>query len=199
MSWEPPQGSFTVQPHTGFVPWPKAAQEPAKPIVPAWHNDEELKRRFGIELAKHKPFEAGLAVFGEDTNSALWASWNWLADPLVVATKDAYAQNIELNEKLLDKEQFAAKMLQLADEKDPSGRFYILEGKDRLAAYKLFAEVQGFIGKLSIDASTNNITNNELKIILVKAEKIEQVAPTVIEQEPEKVALPLNLKLVGSR
>lgn len=202
MSWEPPQGSFIVQPvqpHTGFIPWPKAAQELPKPIVPAWHNDEELKRRFGIELAKHKPFEAGLAVFGDDTNSALWASFNWLADPLVVATRDNYTQNIELSEKLLDKDAFAAKMLKLADEKDISGRFYILEGKDRLAAYKLFAEVQGFIGKLSIDASTNTFTNNELKITLVKPEKQEQIAPTVIEQEPEIVALPLNLKLVGSR
>jgi hypothetical protein len=170
-----------------------------KPIEPAYRSDEGLKRLFGVEWAKNpKPFEAALIVFGEDTNAALWVSWNWLTDPIVLASKDAYAQNTELNEKLLDKDQLAARLLQFAEEKDVSGRFYVLEGKDRLAAYKLFAEIQGFIGKLSIDASTNNFTNNELKLTLVRATKIEQ-EPEIIEQEPViENTLPVNIKLVSN-
>lgn len=201
MSWEPPSGSFVVEPlKPAFKPWPKQEPMPDKP-EPAWRSDENLKRLFGIALAKspRNAFEAALEVFPTETNHALWASWNWLADPLVVATKDAYAQNIELNEKLLDKSQLSARLLKFAEEKDPTGRFYILEGKDRLAAFKLYAEVQGFIGKIAIDASTNNFTNNELKITLVKPQKIEEVVTTVIEQEPEAVTLPVNLKLVNSR
>jgi len=203
----PPQGSFEVK-APAFAPWSKpiddlpssANAEPCKPEH-AYRSDEGLKRLFGVEWAKNpKPFEAALVVFATDTNAALWVSWNWLTDPIVIAAKDAYAQNAELNEKLLDKEQLAARLLQFAEEKDISGRFYILEGKDRLAAFKLYAEVQGFIGKLSIDASTNNFTNNELKITLVRPDPIEEKAAKVIEHEPEiENALPISLKLVNSR
>lgn len=205
MTWQPPSGSFVAEPlpiKTVFQPWPK--QEIASAEINssdlAWRNDTELKKLFGIALAKHaKPFEAALEVFLENTNKALWVSFNWLADPLVVSTKDAYAQNIELNEKLLDKSQLSARLLKFADEKDPTGRFYLCEAKDRLAAFKLFAEVQGFIGKAADVSINNNFTNNELKITLVKPQKIEEVVATVIEQEPEAVTLPVNLKLVNSR
>ncbi len=197
VAW-PPVGTFEVK-GIAFQPWAKPIGEAARSEEPAYRSNEGLKRLFGVELAKNpKAFEAALVVFGEDTNAALWASWNWLTDPLVIAAKDAYAQNTELNEKLLDKDQLAARLLQFAEEKDVSGRFYILEGKDRLAAYKLFAEIQGFIGKLSIDASTNNFTNNELKLTLVRPEPIKQEAATIIEHEPEiKHSLPINLKIVS--
>ena len=200
MTWQPPSGSFTAAPIAAFQPWAKPAIEPEKqPVEPAWRSDEGLKKLFGIALAKHeKPFEAALEVFPDDTNRALWASWNWLNDPLVVASKDAYAQNIELNEKLLDKDALAARLLKFAEEKDASGRFYICEAKDRLAAYKLFAEVQGFIGKVNIDASTNHFTNNELKLVLVKPQQQEKITK-IIEPETEiDNSLPVNLKLVNS-
>jgi hypothetical protein len=201
--WTPPEGSFSVEPLPAPKPSPWVLMPTAavpSSVEPAWRSDEGLKKQFGIELAKHETaFDAALEVFPNDTGAALWASFHWLSDPVVVAAKDTYAQNIELSEKLLDKSQFAAKMLKLADERDPSGRFYILEGKDRLAAYKLFAEVQGFIGKLSIDASTNHFTNNELKLTLVKAVQKETVE--IIQEEPdlEPTVLPHNLKLVNSR
>ena len=201
MTTWPPSGSFTVAPIAAFQPWAKPDIEPAKAPEPAWRADEGLKKLFGIALAKHeKPFSAALDVFPDDTNAALWASYHWVNDPVVVASKDAYAQNIELSEKLLDKEQLAAKLIKFAEEKDASGRFYICEAKDRLAAYKLFAEIQGFIGKIAIDASTNNFTNNELKITLVKPEIQEKITAKVIEAEPDlEDALPINLKLVNSR
>jgi hypothetical protein len=194
--WQPPEGSFSVQP-IGFKPW---STPDVKPIEPAWRSDEGLKRAFGIELVKHpKPFDAALEVFPTDTNAALWVSFNWLNDPLVVASKDTYAQNIDVKSNLLDKEQLSVKLLKLAEEKDPSGRFYICEAKDRLAAYKLYAEVAGYIGKIAIDASTNHFVNNELKLTLVKAVQKETVE--IIEAEPdlEPTVLPLNLKLVNSR
>lgn len=201
--WTPPEGSFSVEPLPSAKPSPWVLMPTAdvpKTVEPAWRSDEGLKKQFGIELAKHpKPFDAALKVFGADTNAALWASFNWLHDPLVVASRDTYAQNIELSEKLLDKDQLAARLLKFADERDPTGRFYICEAKDRLAALKLYAEVQGFTGKLSIDASTNNFTNNELKLVLVPAPEKET---KVIEAEPEELSapiLPLNLKLVNSR
>lgn len=189
--WRPPQDSFSVEPIPDQQA-PKAIPEPS------YRSDEGLKKLFGCALAKHpKPFDAALEVFPNDTNAALWVSWNWLTDPVVIAAKDAYAQNAELNDKLLDKNGLAARLLKFAEEKDPTGRFYICEAKDRLAALKLYAEVQGFLSKINIDASTNNITNNELILTLVKAEK-EKVIATVIEPEIElDDELPSNLKLVS--
>lgn len=199
MPWECPQGSFSVEPlkPSPWVAMPTA--EAPSPVEPAWRSDQGLKRQFGIELAKNaKPFEAALAVFPKETNNAVWVSWNWLNDPLVVASRDSYAQNVELNENILDKDQLAARLLKFAEEKDPSGRFYICEAKDRLAALKLYAEVQGFIGKLSIDASTNDFTNNELKLTLVKAVQKETVEIIEDEADLEPTVLPLNLKLVAN-
>ncbi len=193
--WTIPEGSFSVEPlKPAFQPWPK--QETVPEVEPAWRSDDALKRAFGIALAKlDRPFDAGLEALG-DANRALWASNYWVNDPLVVATKAANAQNVET---LLDKDQLSAKLLKFAEERDPTGRFYICEAKDRLAALKLYAEIQGYTGKLSIDASTNNFTNNELKLVLVPAPEKEI---KVIEAEPEEISapvLPLNLKLVNSR
>jgi hypothetical protein len=192
-------GSFSVEPATKS-PWQQMAVSDVPRAEEAYRSDPGLKRLFGIALAKHKkPFDAALEVFPDNTNHALWASWNWLTDPLVVASRDAYAQNIELSEKLLDKDGLAARLLTFAEEKDPTGRFYICEAKDRLAALKLFAEVQGYIGKVNIDASTNTFTSNELKITLVKPQKAEEKVATVIENEPElETKLPINLKLVAA-
>ncbi len=200
VAW-PPVGSFEVK-TIGFQPWAKPMGELSKlnEPEPAYRSDQGLKRLFGIEWAKNlKPFEAALVVFGDNTNAALWVSWNWITDPVVIAAKDAYNQNTELNEKLLDKDQLAARLLKFAEEKDVSGRFYVLEGKDRLAAYKLFAEIQGFIGKFSIDASTNSFTNNELKITLVKPDTIIKKETKIIEQEAEiENNFPIDIKLVSS-
>lgn len=198
MSWERPTGVFKIEPIKPS-PWSiMPVSEPPKQDI-AYRTDEGLKRLFGIELAKNsKAFEAALVLFPDDTSKALWVSWNWLTDPLVVASKDAYAQNVELNEKLLDKDALAAKLLTFADEKDATGRFYICEAKDRLAALKLYAEVQGFVGKVNIDASTNNFTNNELKLVLVKAEKQTTLTKTIELEEILPTELPSNLKLVSS-
>jgi hypothetical protein len=186
--WQPPTGSFIVD-------RPVEAS-----FALAYRTDESLKKLFGAALQRYsKPFEAALEVFPSDTNAALWVSWNWLTDPVVIEAKASAGQNTELNDKLLDKAALALRLLEFAEEKDPTGRFYICEAKDRLAAYKLFAEVQGFIGKIAIDASTNNITNNELKITLVKANK-EKLEVSVQEPELEiDNELPANLKLVSAK
>jgi hypothetical protein len=94
-------------------PWTVAA---AAPEVQAYQTDENLKKQFGIELAKAaNPFEAGCKVFGEETSKALWVSFNWLNDPIAIASRDIYLKTVELNQPPLDKEQLAAKVLALAE------------------------------------------------------------------------------------
>ena len=74
--------------------------------------------------------------------------------------------------RLLDKEGLAAKLLECADEKIvKTGQVqYANDAKDRLGFFRLYAEVMGFVGKASIDATANNFTNNEMKVVLVKPE-----------------------------
>jgi hypothetical protein len=190
-------------------PWTvgSAAAQQA-PVIQAYQTDENLKKQFGIELAKAKnPFEAGCKVFGEDTSKALWASFNWLTDAVVIASRDIYLKTLELSKPPLDREQLAAKLLALADEKilSQSGVMIpTIEAKDRIAALKLYSEVLGYTGKVEIDNSTKTINNNKLEIILVKA---EDKKPVVIDNAPnvkseilnEKTPPPITLKLVAAR
>lgn len=183
---------FTVEkPNVWSNAWGQSTED--------WKHDEALKRAFGAELLRHqKPFQAALALIA-DTGHALWASVHWLADPIVLAAKEA-AHNANAGANFLDKDALAATLLKFAEEKDPTQRFYVVEAKDRLAAYKLYAEIQGFIGnKIDINASTNTI-NNVMQIKFVKPEKTQE---TIVEASSDdnqaEAKLPINLKLVSAR
>lgn len=175
----------------------------AIPVVQAYQTDENLKKRFGIELAKStNPFEAGCKVFGEETNKALWASFNWANDAIVIASRDLYLKTLELSTPLLDKDQLAAKVLAIADEKILKNGVYVpsIEAKDRILALKLYSEIAGYTGKVEIDNSVKNITNNELTIKLVKPEnKISTIenAPNAKSEMANENSSPITLKLVG--
>lgn len=188
--------AFSVQPSTGWGnPF---AQSSSKVLPDGWQDDEARKKLYGIELSKgrNNPFQAACVLF-EDTSQALWASQHWINDPVVIAAKNEHKS---LNaEDLLDKDALARKLLNFADERDHTGKFYISEAKDRLAALKLYAEVQGFIGKIDINASTNTFTNNVMSIRLVKPEP--QQDNKIIEHDSEPVmenSLP-KIKLVSNR
>lgn len=199
--FEPAGGWNTTVPPVS--PWTVNAAP--QDVKPAYQSDENLKKQFGIELAKStSPFEAGCKVFGEETNKALWASFNWVIDPIVIASRDIYLKTVELSQPPLDKEQLAAKVLALAEgEKvERNGvKLSTIEAKDRIAAYKLYSEILGYTGKVEIDASTKNFTHNEMIIKLVKAEDRKT---TVIDQVPKSELKneinnsPITLKLVGN-
>lgn len=200
--------SFVVEQPKG---WPTAAPvvspwaNTPEPVAQPYQNDEKLKKAFGIELAKSSnPFEAACKVFGEETNKALWASFNWLTDPLVIASRDIYLKNLELNQKPLDREQLAAKVLALAEGEKVSVNGVMrptIEAKDRATFFKLYSEILGYTGKVDIDNSTNNITNNELTIKFVKAEdkpsKVIDVVPNVKSEITNNENVPI-IKLVKS-
>lgn len=180
---------FVVEANAQSWVKPVAAAIPAKPEIP---NEEEAKKAFGIELARsNRPFDAANLVFPENVRIALWVSQNWLSDPIVNAAKDLYGETLKLNKPILDKEQLADRVLQEAND--------LPEGKDRIAALKLYSEIAGYTGKVSIDASTKNYTHNEMTVKLVRA---EEKSSQTIENSPieeineENNALPIKLKLV---
>ena len=175
----------------------------ANPVVQAYQTDEKLKQQYGIELAKtSNAFEAACVLFKEETNKALWVSFHWLTDPIVIGSRDAYLKTLELNAKPLDREQLAAKLLALSEEKILKNGVMVptIEAKDRIAALKLYSDILGYTGKVEIDNSTKNFTHNELTIKLVKAEdKKPSVinAPNVKSEMTNENSLPVSLKLVS--
>jgi hypothetical protein len=192
-------------PAVAASPWAVGAVS-AKEEAPGYQSDEELKKRYGTELAKvQNPFEAGCKLFGEETNKALWVSFNWINDPIVVASRDIYLKTVELSQPLLDREQLAAKVLVLAE-----GEKILINGKlvatvdpkDRLAAYKLYSDIAGYTGKVEIDNSVKNITNNELTIKLVRAENNKPVvidnAPNIKSEMTNEDQSSIKLKLVAA-
>jgi len=202
--------AFIVEPLSPVLasPWATGAAS-AKEEAPAYQSDENLKKQYGIELAKaQNPFEAGCKIFGEETSKALWVSFNWINDPIVVASRDIYLKTVELSQPLLDREQLAAKVLVLAEGEKIliNGKMIAtVEPKDRLAAYKLYSDIAGYTGKVEIDNSVKNITNNELTIKLVKAEDkkpvvIDNNAPNSKSEmtNEEDQQSPIKLKLVAA-
>lgn len=184
----PTGGWSTVVPPVS--PW--TTQQQTKP---KYADDEQLKKLFGVEWAKcEKPFEAACKVFEIDTSAALWIASNWLTDPVVIAAKDVYLKEVNAKSALLDKDEFAAMLMQTAKE----GK---LEDKELINILKLYADVRGFLNK---DTNTiNNFNNNEgLKVVFVKAAPVEM--PTIAPVSNEKSVIsndlpsPLKIKLVSN-
>jgi hypothetical protein len=205
MSWAS-NFHFDVTPKPEVSPWASGAiASQAVAIDTSFQNDENLKKLYGVELAKgSNPFEAAKTVLGEN-DKAVWASFNWLSDPVVLASRDVYLKTLQASVPPLDREQLAARVLTLAE-----GEKVNIDGverptikaTDRIAAFKLYAEIMQYTGKVEIDNSTKTFnTNNELKIVLVRP---VDKKPTVIDQAPnvkseimnDKTPLPISLKLV---
>ncbi len=218
MAWERPTGTLTIErpkadvfaPTGGWndklntkSPWQNGAIQQAP--KPAYQDDENLKKQFGIELAKAtNSFDAALKLFPDDTSKSLWISYHWITDPIVIAARDVYLKTMELSSVPLDREQLAAKVLALSEEKILSPKFGCMvptiEAKDRIAALKLYSEILGYTGKVEIDNSTKTIIN-ELTVKLVrpeaKAASIINQAPNIKSEILNENPSPITLKLVS--
>ena len=170
--------------------------------VTSWKDDEELKAQFGCALAQgfKNSFEAACSIFGKETNKALWASTKWLEDEIVIKAKEEYSSVVASKDILLDKTALSHKLLAFADERINfnGNSVYAAEAKDRLAALKLYADIQGFIAK---DSSSTIINNSPkfMEIKFVEPDKKEVVKTIEHESSIEDVLenSPIKLKLVG--
>lgn len=156
-----------------FIVEPPGWGELPKPAKPVFEESDVNKKLYGVELAKGlTAYEAAKAVFPEGQGVCVWVAQNWIAEPVVIAAKDEYLQAIDAKSKNLDKEQFLAKVMDFYDATYEIGgtKRYVNEGKDRLAALKLYAEAKGFVNKNTIEIDNIKTTNNFVGIKLVKPE-----------------------------
>lgn len=172
--------------------------------VTSWKDNAELKQQFGVELAKNhpNPFIAACQVFGKESQKALFASINWLTDEIVLEAKQNYIDVVSAPKKILDREQLSFKLLDFADQKVifNGNEIFAAEAKDRLAALKLFAEIQGYINNKTEINNTINNRPNFMEIKFVEPDKKEIPAIEHESNFKEENILensPIKLKLVG--
>lgn len=187
--------------------WPQISNFVALPlkVEQDWKNDDDLKKLFAIELAKQpeKPFDAALKIFDKEANKALWASVEWIKDPLVLNVKNNFIENLDDDVKLLNKEQLSLKLLFFAQETVlyNGNAIYSAEAKDRLAALKLYAEISGFMPKNNTEINNNFSPKNFMEIRFVEPERKEKkiINKTIDNIKPEDIleSSPVKLKLVG--
>ena len=167
--------------------------------APVIDNIEEKKKLFAIELAKsNQPFQAACTICGDNTNEALWISKNWINDPEVIGYKDLYLNSLQTSKTLLDKDEIAAKLLNMSEETNPSGTFYILDGKDRLKALELYAKIQGYLD--TKDKSTPTFIHNQMVVKFVKPNIKEKIIDNNEANEDQSIVniTPLKVKLVSA-
>lgn len=122
----------------------------------------EKKREFALQWLREPgdSFKAACEVFGSDTKSALYASTFWIRDPEVIAEKERLLAAEDDGESAFLPTK--AEMLRDLYELTKRG-----EEKDRVSAFKLYAEVRGWMPKggtnVNIDQSTR--TTNQVMLV----------------------------------
>lgn len=188
MSFQPPYGTFKVEPPVITTGW----QLPAE-TIPQFDNIEADKLRFGRELGQRldNPWLAAQRAFPGDDEKALWVSRNWLNDLIVNTAKEQVLISVKNDDELVDKDAFCKAILDDIRSMDA-------ELKDRVAGYKLLAEIKGFIGK-NVEPTGNQFNINELTVKFVGKEDNNKPEIKTIEAKQEEFDDPIKLKLVSSR
>lgn len=166
--------------------------------APNIDNADEVKKLFGIALGQGKdPFSAALDATNNNTNIALYVSQRWLLDPIVVASRDLYSKTVHNSDELLDADQLASKLLEMAEERNASNSFYMLEGRDRLKCLELYAKIRGY-DKSAAPSISNTVNNMVVKFVAPeKKDNSQQIDNQQLSNELNNKS-PLKLKLVSS-
>ena len=124
------------------------------------HDDLELKKQFALALLKtpDDPFEAGIAVFGNNTGEALRVSRRWLDDPDVLRFKEEAL-------KLVGEASFLPTKTQLAREAYKLAIDIKLHADDRIKAMRLYADINGYIEKNGPVINNNILTTNKVMLV----------------------------------
>ena len=118
-----------------------------------------LKDAFAAALLRSPddPFGAALTIFGTDTRRALVASQEWVHDLYVLQKQAELLEKFGEDEFLPSKATLARNVFTLATTTK--------DAKDRIAAYKLYADIRGMIEKQTAIA---NVTVNNNRVMVMR-------------------------------
>lgn len=140
---------------------------------------DDFKEAYGRILAREPDFyAAGLILTNEKIGEALWVSNNWRNDPIVKAARSDERRAIkEEKDSEFSKEEFARELLEVF-------RNPLVDGKDRIAAAKLVADVKGWIEKPQTTVN-NNLTVSPKVINVPQFASIEDYEAAASRQQSE--------------
>lgn len=137
------------------APWLIPAPAPPDPKA-----EQERKARFAEALLRtpNNAYAAACVVFGTDTANALRVSSEWPFDLYVLQRQAELLDEFGADEFLPTKAVVARNIYETGERAtDP---------KDKLAAFKLYAEVRGFMPKG--DAASVNLTVNNNRVMVLR-------------------------------
>jgi len=117
------------------------------------------KARFAEALLRHdgKAFEAARDVFPNDTSAAMHAAHHWPKDPEVADETALLKKTLGDDFFLPTKADLARAVFNLAGDV----RF---DPRERISAYKLYAEIMGYGARADRD-QTNVVNNNKVLVL----------------------------------
>lgn len=113
-------------------------------MAPSFNFTDDQKKQFAaalITLGEARAFDAAVSVFGDDKSTlgmSCYAATQWLTDPIVIAEKTRLLSKENVGQFLPTKDQAARQLWDWCQSP-------FFEPKERVAAMKLYAEIQGFI------------------------------------------------------
>jgi hypothetical protein len=118
-----------------------------------------LKHKFAEALLRdpHEPYRAAVLVFGSDSRRALAASQNWVFDLDVLARQADLLETFGADKFLPEKAEVARRIYQVGET--------ATDNKDKLAAYKLYSELRGFVPKGDGNSTNVNVTLNRVMVM----------------------------------
>ena len=135
-------------------------------LVP-WQQDnrdeDTLKKAFAGSLLKYPtdPIKAAIEVFGAANNyRVVKASQDWVHDPLVLTTQTELIKEFGEDTFLPSKLTLARRIFELGEKTTATVG-------ERLAAFRLYADVRGFIEKQAV-VDNRSITVNQNKVMVVR-------------------------------
>lgn len=120
--------------------------------------EDLLKERFVHEwLRTGDPFKAAMLCFPGDTGRALRAQWEWPQDAVVLNYRAALIEETNGAAGIPSKNELALEIYQHAKN--------CIFSEDKLAAYKLTADIMGYIEKPSVNIDNRSVTVNKVMVV----------------------------------
>lgn len=131
-----------------------------------WVQDERdastLKKAFAAALLRfpNDPFKAALQLFPSNTLRALTVSQEWISDPFVLNAQSELIEELGEDHFLPSKLTLARRVFELGERERASQ-------SERLAAFRLYAELRGFIEKPGFTVQNNTLINNQNRVMVM--------------------------------
>lgn len=146
-------------------------------------DEKELKKQYAMELLRNPtdPYKAALALFPNSPQKALAIFTNWREDPEIDELKKELVETFGDIGVLPTKAQVALKIYEVATD-NPRATV-----DEKLKAYKLYADVMGYIERIPQAVINNNLTQN--KVLVVKDHGTDdQWSRTIAAQQAKLVS-----------